>query len=120
MPALREFRELDDNELLQELDDYRRELFNLRFQLATGRLDNVSRIREVKREIARIMTLFTERDLGIDRSESDKKALEREKSAIERSAEEPRRKRLRQSESDEEVVTDFNPSSEDELTEDEV
>ncbi len=119
MPALRELRELDDSELLQELDDYRRELFNLRFQLATGRLDNVSRIREVKREIARIMTLFTERDLGIDRSESDKKALEREKKAIARSAEEPRRKRVRPVVQDEEDEADFGSSSEEALTEDE-
>ncbi len=101
MVAVREMRQLGDAELLQELDDSRRELFNLRFQLATGRLDNVSRISQVKREIARIMTLFSERELGIDRQLADKKSLEREEKAIARSAEEPRRKRVRQKKDDE-------------------
>ena len=50
------------------LSESRKELFNLRFQLATGRLDNFGRISEVKREIARILTLQTEDDLGVVRT----------------------------------------------------
>lgn len=47
-----EFRELDDNELKQRLSDAKEELFNLRFQLATGQLTNNRRIGVVKRDIA--------------------------------------------------------------------
>jgi large subunit ribosomal protein L29 len=52
-----ELRELDEEELLGRLVDSRKELFNLRFQLATGRLDNISRITVVRREIARLLTI---------------------------------------------------------------
>jgi large subunit ribosomal protein L29 len=57
-----ELRELSTEELEQQLEESSKELFNLRFQLATGRLDNVSRIPTVRREIARLRTLLTERD----------------------------------------------------------
>jgi large subunit ribosomal protein L29 len=57
-----ELRELDDAELTERLDHARKELFNLRFQLATGRLDNISRIGVVRKEIARLLTLEVERD----------------------------------------------------------
>ena len=53
----RELRELSDDELEQKLHDRRQELFNLRFQSATGALENPSRIRLAKREIARILRL---------------------------------------------------------------
>jgi large subunit ribosomal protein L29 len=56
-----ELRELADNDLETKLVEARRELFNLRFQLATGRLDNIARIPEVRREIARLLTLQGER-----------------------------------------------------------
>ncbi|HVC24744.1 MAG TPA: 50S ribosomal protein L29 [Acidimicrobiales bacterium] len=56
-----ELRELDPAELADRLADARKELFNLRFQLATGRLDNISRIGVVRKEIARIITLEAER-----------------------------------------------------------
>jgi large subunit ribosomal protein L29 len=56
-----ELRELADNDLETRLGEARRELFNLRFQLATGRLDNIARIPEVRREIARLLTLQGER-----------------------------------------------------------
>lgn len=62
-----ELRDLDEGELEVRLADAQKELFNLRFQLATGRLDNISRIGQVRREIASIMTVSTERELGIDR-----------------------------------------------------
>jgi large subunit ribosomal protein L29 len=62
MAKIQELRELDDNDLDQRLEDSKKELFNLRFQLATGRLDNVTRISSVRREIAQVRTLQTERD----------------------------------------------------------
>jgi large subunit ribosomal protein L29 len=55
-----ELRLLADTDRAQRLDEARKELFNLRFQLATGRLDNVSRIGVVRREIARLLTLEQE------------------------------------------------------------
>ena len=60
-----EFRELDDNELKQRLSDAKEELFNLRFQLATGHLTNNRRIGVVKRDIARVYTVLRERELGM-------------------------------------------------------
>ena len=59
-------RELTDQELWERLAELRQELFNLRFQKATGRLDNYMRIRQVRREIARVLTLLRERELGIE------------------------------------------------------
>ncbi|HUY06648.1 MAG TPA: 50S ribosomal protein L29 [Acidimicrobiales bacterium] len=53
-------REHDLPELNQRLEEARKELFNLRFQLATGRLDNITRITVVRREIARLLTLLHE------------------------------------------------------------
>lgn len=58
----KEIRELSTQELNQKLVDLKEELFNLRFQLATGQLDNPMRIREVKRTYARIKTILTERE----------------------------------------------------------
>lgn len=60
-----EFRELDDKELKQRLSDAKEELFNLRFQLATGQLTNNRRIGVVKRDIARAYTVLRERELGM-------------------------------------------------------
>lgn len=68
MPRTAELRDLDDGELAGRLEESRKELFNLRFQLATGRLDNISRIAQVRKEIARLLTLERERELSIDRS----------------------------------------------------
>jgi large subunit ribosomal protein L29 len=58
-----ELRELPEDELRARLDSSKEELFNLRFQLATGQLDNPMRIKEVRHDIARIMTVLTERQL---------------------------------------------------------
>jgi len=58
-----ELRELPEDELRTRLDSAKEELFNLRFQLATGQLDNPMRIKEVRHSIARIMTVLTEREL---------------------------------------------------------
>jgi len=61
--TVRELRDLGDEELLERLDSSKEELFNLRFQLATGQLDNPMRIKDVRREVARILTILRERDL---------------------------------------------------------
>ncbi|MDO5670290.1 MAG: 50S ribosomal protein L29 [Corynebacterium sp.] len=60
-----EFRELDAAELQTRLNEAKEELFNLRFQLATGQLTNNRRLRTVKRDIARIYTVIRERELGL-------------------------------------------------------
>jgi large subunit ribosomal protein L29 len=58
-----ELRDLPEEELVSRLDAAKEELFNLRFQLATGQLDNPMRIKEVRHEVARIMTVLTEREI---------------------------------------------------------
>jgi large subunit ribosomal protein L29 len=57
-----EVRELESDELHARVSELKEELFNLRFQLATGQLDNHTRIPQVKRDIARIHTVLRERD----------------------------------------------------------
>lgn len=56
-------RDMTDVELNQKLADSKSELFNLRFQLATGQLENPLRIRNVRKDIARIKTIIREREL---------------------------------------------------------
>jgi large subunit ribosomal protein L29 len=60
-----ELRELTDQELTERLRESKEELFNLRFQMATGQLDNNRRLRTVRREIARVHTVLRERELGL-------------------------------------------------------
>ncbi|WP_440113170.1 50S ribosomal protein L29 [Paenibacillus sp. QZ-Y1] len=60
-----EFRNLTSAEIEQKIAGFKEELFNLRFQLATGQLDNPTRIRDVRKEIARAKTIIRERELGI-------------------------------------------------------
>ena len=60
-----ELRALPDDALDEKLKEAKEELFNLRFQNATGQLDNTARLRQVRREIARIYTVQRERELGI-------------------------------------------------------
>ena len=59
-----EFRNLTTAEIEQKVDGFKEELFNLRFQLATGQLDNPTQIRDVRKEIARAKTILRERELG--------------------------------------------------------
>ncbi len=59
-----ELKRLGDSELLGRLGDARRELFNLRFQLATGQLDNSARLGVVKKDIARLSTFLREREIA--------------------------------------------------------
>ena len=58
-----ELRDLPEDELHARLDSSKEELFNLRFQLATGQLDNPMRIKEVRHDIARMMTELSEREM---------------------------------------------------------
>ena len=60
-----ELRELNAEELLLKLRESKEELFNLRFQMATGQMDNNRRVRTVRHDIARIYTVMRERDLGL-------------------------------------------------------
>jgi large subunit ribosomal protein L29 len=60
-------RDLTDDELDSKLADTRQELFNLRFQSATGALENSARLRLAKREIARILTVRHEREASLER-----------------------------------------------------
>lgn len=61
----KDLRTRSDNELLEEVGTLKQELFHLRFQLATGQLENPMRIREVRKAIARAKTILRERELGI-------------------------------------------------------
>ena len=60
-----ELRELGDTELLERLESHKEELFNLRFQLATGQLDNPMRIKQVRHDVARILTVLYERNVDL-------------------------------------------------------
>ena len=61
------YRELPDDELRQKLSESKEELFNLRFQIVTGQLDDPRRIKTVKREIARVLTVLREREIAAAR-----------------------------------------------------
>jgi large subunit ribosomal protein L29 len=77
--AAAELRELSDDQLVERAESAKEELFNLRFQLATGQLDNSSAIKKVRHEIARIATVIRQRDLEARRtavSETDAEAEE--------------------------------------------
>ena len=71
-----ELRELTDEELVLRVREAKEELFNLRFQMATGQLDNNRRLRVVRHDIARIYTIMRERELGLSAApdESDEGA----------------------------------------------
>ena len=80
-----EIRELPDEELYDRVEQSKEELFNLRFQLATGQLDNPSRIKAVRHEIARTLTVLRERhlesELEVELARVDAAALERGRAA---------------------------------------
>ncbi len=59
-----ELRELSDTELVERIEDLKKELFNLRFQMVTGQLDNPRLLQECKRGIARALTIQRERELA--------------------------------------------------------
>ena len=58
-----ELRELSDTELTEKLDEAKQELFSLRFANVTGQLDNVRRLNEVRKDIARVLTVQRQREL---------------------------------------------------------
>lgn len=64
----KELRNLTSEELLAKLDEFKSELFSLRFQLATGQLENTARIKMVKKDIARVKTILAERKLNETRA----------------------------------------------------
>jgi len=64
MAKIKEFRDLSTDDLKKQLEESRQELFNLRFRLATKQLVNHREVRRVKKNIARLNTLLTERELG--------------------------------------------------------
>jgi large subunit ribosomal protein L29 len=62
-----ELRELPDDDLYVRIESAKEELFNLRFQLATGQLDNTARLKELRHDVARLATVLRERELELDR-----------------------------------------------------
>jgi large subunit ribosomal protein L29 len=64
MASAAELREMDEQELLDNLASAQQELFNLRFQHVTGQLDNYSRLRAVRKDIARLHTILREREIA--------------------------------------------------------
>ena len=70
MTRVSELRDLRDEDLLERLDSDKEELFNLRFQLATGQLDNPMRIRQVRHDVARILTVLRERQIDAELDEA--------------------------------------------------
>src|SRR5919198_6431761 len=81
-----ELRELPDDELLARLESQKEELFNLRFQMATGQLDNPMRVKQVRHDIARILTVLrqrrTEEELELQVAAADRHSLEERREAI--------------------------------------
>jgi large subunit ribosomal protein L29 len=85
MVRVAELRDLPDEELLDRLESFKEELFNLRFQLATGQLDNPMRVKAVRHDLARVLTVLRERHLEQELEEqvarADEESLERSRAA---------------------------------------
>lgn len=64
----KDLRELSVTELKEKHKQFKEELFNLRFQNAIGQLNNSGRIKEVKKTIARVLTVITEKEMGMERT----------------------------------------------------
>ena len=62
--TVQDIRNTETQELLNKVEEYKKELFGLRFQQATGQLENTARVREVRKTIARIQTIIRERELN--------------------------------------------------------
>jgi large subunit ribosomal protein L29 len=65
-----ELRDLNDVELSERHDELKEDLFNLRFQLATGQLDNPTLLKQTRRDIARVLTVQRERELAAAREQT--------------------------------------------------
>ncbi len=78
-PKARDLRELPDEELFERVESLKEELFNLRFQFATGQLDNPMRIKQVRHDMARMLTILrersTEEELEYALARADEQAL---------------------------------------------
>lgn len=83
-----EIRDLPDEELIDRLENMKEELFNLRFQMATGQLDNPMRMKQVRHDIARILTVVQERniegELDAELARAEERSLEERRAAIAR------------------------------------
>jgi large subunit ribosomal protein L29 len=66
MPTAKELRDLEDYELIDQIKTARKDVFGLRFQLATGSLENTAGVRNAKRELARVLTVARERGIDTD------------------------------------------------------
>jgi large subunit ribosomal protein L29 len=64
---VKETRNLDDEQLVEKVREFREELFNLRFRNATGELENTARLREARRSLARALTIAHERNIDVDK-----------------------------------------------------
>ena len=64
---VQELRDLGDVELAEKLGEYKQELFNLRFQLVTGQLDDPTRLKQIRHDIARVLTVQGERARAAER-----------------------------------------------------
>lgn len=62
---VKEIRDMSDAELQKKIGELKEELFNLRFQMATGQLENHMRIRDVKKSLAKVKTIIRERELNV-------------------------------------------------------
>ena len=71
MTRVAELRELDADGLLERLESLKEEMFNLRFQLATGQLDNPMRIKDVRHDVARILGILREREIEAAEAEEE-------------------------------------------------
>ncbi|MEX2586917.1 MAG: 50S ribosomal protein L29 [Actinomycetota bacterium] len=74
-----EYRSLSSGELEEKLEEVQEEFFNLRFQNATGQLENYAQLGKAKQDIARLRTILRERDLGIEREVTETKPAKRRK-----------------------------------------
>ncbi|WP_301484345.1 50S ribosomal protein L29 [Intrasporangium sp.] len=99
-----QLRGLDDDRLVDELKKAKEELFNLRFQSATGQLDNHGRLRAVKKDIARIYTEMRERELGIGSAPVSAPAVEEK--ADRRARRAAKKEKAVEAETDDEAVED--------------
>lgn len=92
-----EIRELPSEELQTRLDEVKEELFNLRFQHATGQLENYGRLGQLRRDVARLRSIQRERELGIgnepEPEEVERSRRRREREKEESDADAPRRRR---------------------------
>jgi len=81
-----ELRDMPDDELLVRLEALKEELFNLRFQAATGQLDNPMRTKQVRHDVARVLTVLRERhlegEIDADVAAAERRSLEERRAAI--------------------------------------